>query len=136
MRRKKILFLLFLSFIIYAPSFSQSTDVNDTLNKTKQERSVERDLRTVLGTIVNVCGSAYVKVLATVSLLYIAIKLILSQDKRAFLKSIYGWIIACLLITSVPGIVNGVMKISDSIQSLQTYSLIDIPGFSNSKSKK
>ena len=136
MKKKKILFLIFLVFVIFTPSFSQTTELSDTLSKSKQEKSVESDLKTVLGTIVNICGSIYIKILATASLTYIGINFIISQDKRAFLKSVYGWILACIIIVSIPGIVSGIMNISDSIQSLQTYSLVKTPGYSNIKNKK
>lgn len=136
MKLKKIYAIFFLIFCInITPVFSAAKPDETKLDATNPESQVDNSLKKILGTIVTITGSIYIKALATVSLIYISVKLILTQDKRAFLKSVYGWILACFLVTLTPAIINKAMSVKDSIKELQTFSLIDTPSFSEAKRK-
>lgn len=136
MKKRKLIAIFFLLFsmnisCLYAASKNEETK----LKAAQPETEVENSLKKILGTIVTVTGSIYIKILALSSLIYIATKLIITQDKREFLKKVYGWILACFLVSLTPSIVNKVMQIKDNMKQLQTFSLIDTPSFSEAKKK-
>lgn len=138
MKKRKIVLIIFLVFNVNTFIFSQ-TDILEAQSETEvssdPETQVDNSLKKILGTIVTITGSVYVKALATVSLIYIALKLIISGDKREFFKKVYGWILACFLVVLVPAILEKALSISDSISSLQTFSLFNTPSYSDSTKK-
>lgn len=122
MNKKRILFFVLL--IIFTGFLFAESGVDDS-----------NGLKTVLSTIVNVIGSVYVKILALASLTLICLKLICSQDKKTFLKHCYGWIIACLLVNFTPSIISNVFDITTSVKQMQTFSLFNLPSFSETSKK-
>lgn len=127
MNKKKILFFILLIILLCFSLYAQESTLSDP------ETALQSNFKTFIGTIITVIGSIYIKILAMASLIMIGIRLILSNNRQQFLKKIYGWIIACILVTLTPSIVNKVFEIADSIKNLQTFSLIDTPSFSNKK---
>lgn len=127
MNKKKILFFILLIILLCFSLYAQESTLSEP------ETALQSNFKTFIGTIITVIGSIYIKILAIASLVMIGIRLILSNNRQKFLKEMYGWIIACILVTLTPSIVNKVFKIADSIKNLQTFSLIDTPSFTNKK---
>lgn len=129
MKNKKILLFLMIVLFVSFPLICQE------VTPSGPESEVTSSLKTILSSITTIIGSIYVRILALAGLVMIGIKLIVTQNKQEFLKKVYGWIIACILVNLTPTIINKVFEISDSLKSLQTYSLFDTPSFGSSKKK-
>lgn len=129
MKNKKTALLFLIILFITFPLICQE------VTPSGPENEITSSLKTILSSITTIIGSIYIRILALAGLIYNAIKLIVSQNKQEFLKKVYGWIIACFLVNLTPTIINKVFEISDSLKSLQTYSLFDTPSFGSSKKK-
>lgn len=143
LKKKRIFILIFLILLSsqnvfsgpYIPSNAQPPSNTGSTMKSTQEIATEKSFRKILGTILTLIGSPYVRILALASLIYISIKLILTKNKDEFLKRIYGWIIAAILVTLAPSVISKIFQIKDSVQSLQTFSLFNTPSYSETKKK-
>lgn len=118
-------------FTLFTQGFCVSPTEDAKIEPTK-ETYVQGNLKTILGTILDVLSSSYIRILATVSLISISVKLIIHKDNREFCKKLYGWMIACILVTLAPAIINKVFSIREKAEMIQTFSLFNTPSYTES----
>lgn len=121
--KKKILIFLIISQIFILNIYSQETSSIVT-TEMLQDKGFNSDtseisqLKTILGTIAQVITSPIIRILATVSLIGMCLKLMITLDKKEFLKKVTGWMVICILISSTPFLLQKFFDVKENLSLL------------------
>lgn len=116
-----------ISLLMIKISLFAQESLLSTITETKKEDVVVTSLEKILGTILTIISSVYVKILAIVCCTMIGIRLILTKNTNDAMKKFIAFMIGCFLVVFTPDIIKNIFDISKNMTHFKIISVIQIP---------